>query len=434
MQNKLIMKRLILFHALWFGLIGLIGIYPLRAEQTLTFPQAFDLARQHNLELQAIDKEVKVAEGDVVQASLIPNPTLDLEQRSNSFPGFTEGEQSLLVSEELELGGKRGARLSVVRKSLEIAKLNQANTLRQLRQQVRTQFFKAWIAQERVKVLQDIWQAQSQFLELSEKGFKEGQFPGAEIDLLKAETLRVEQKLDEVQSEAQVSRTNLAPLLGLSPNEIPTLEADANDIPAIPDLKALLARAEERPDLKSQQATAEEARKKVALENALAIPNLTVGAGVVQEKVTISGNEVMPPNVFSSIQHQEGLFQVRFSLPLPLFNRNQGNIEKANRLYESARLREENLRKVIQSEITSIWQSVIAEKKINNRFTQNLLPTVKTNSDRIKKAYLLGGESILAVIQARRTFLETELDYLDNLSALHASIALLESSVVGDWP
>ena len=80
------------------------------------------------------------------------------------------------------------------------------------------------------------------------------------------------------------------------------------------------------------------------------------------------------------------------------------------------------------------WQKVAANQKTQERFEKELLPVVKDNLDIIQKAYQLGGESILAVIQAEKTLSETQLESLDNLRQMEESIASLESAVGVEWP
>lgn len=433
------MRRFILLTLFSLGVAALLlmGAVPVLgfAETRLTLAQALDLAKKNNLELQALQKEAQSVEGDLMQAGLIPNPTLDLEQKSAPFLGFREGEQGIFLSQELELGGKRSARLSAAQRAFEEAQLTLSDKGRQLRQQVRTAFYNAWIAQQRLTVLENIVGTQKKFLEVNEARVRLGAIPGLEVKLIKAEHLRSQQKLDEAGKEAQVTSASLFQLLGIPPDPKPVLQLPGSLVATRKDLDSLASEAlEQRPDLKALQKTAEKAEAQIRLEKAQAFPNLTVGAGTVWDQVLIEGNEVTPGGIISQIDHRDQLYQIRLSLPLPLFNRNQGNILKAERLRESSLLKVQNLKRTIQTEVVSAWQKVLTSQKIHDRFEHELLPTVKSNLETIEKAYRLGGESILAVLQAQRTLLDTELDYLDNLRELGESMALLESAVGAEWP
>ena len=97
-------------------------------------------------------------------------------------------------------------------------------------------------------------------------------------------------------------------------------------------------------------------------------------------------------------------------------------------------MKQQNIKRTIQTEVITAWQSVAADQREQERFEKELLPAVKENADIIEKAYRLGGESVLAVIQAERTLFETQLDYLDNVLQLQKSTALLESAVGMELP
>ncbi|MBI2265300.1 MAG: TolC family protein [Armatimonadetes bacterium] len=425
------MKKALIWIVVFLGWIPA----PAFAESTLTLPQAFELARKNNIAFQAVQREAESVEGDLIQAGLIPNPTLELEQKSTPFPGFQEGERGLFLSQELELGGKRSARVSVAQKALEAAQFKVAEIARQLRQKVRVSFYEAWVAQERMKVLEEISASQKLFLDLSKARVKLGDIPGVEVKLVSAEYLRIQQKLEGARKDVQTALADLAQLLALPLDEKPALQAPDKGPADFPDLSGLLSQAfQNRPDLRAQEMNVQKALAQVRLEKALAIPNLTVGAGTVLDKLLIHGEDVSPPGAISEINDSDRLYQIRFSFPLPLFDRNQGNILKSERLYESEILKEQDLRRAIQTEVMTAWQKVAANLKIQERFQKELLPVVKENLHIIEKAYRLGGQSVLAVIQAERTLFETQLDYLDNLRQLEGSIALLESAAGIELP
>lgn len=407
---------------------------PTFAQESLTLSKSLRLAKEQNLTIKAVQKEIEAFKGDIKQATLFPNPSLELEQTSRPFLGFKEGEKGLFLTQEFELGGKRPARLLVARKALEEAQWIAINTERLLLQQVKIQFHKAWTAQERLKILHQILEKQKQFLNVSDSRAKLGEIPGMEVRLFKVEYLRSKQKYEEAKKEMDSSLLELLQLIGLPADKQYNLLLPANltreaNLSLPLDLKELISRAlQKRPDLKIQSIITEKAKAQIRMEETQAFPNVTLGAGLVQDKATVSGDDVTPGGIISSIQDKDKLFKLSISIPIPLFNRNQGNILKARHLYESALLKEQNLRTIIEKDVITSYKQVVANQKINEQFEKEILPTVKANFETIEKAYQLGGESILGVIQTQKTFMESQLGYLDNLLNLQESIALLESA------
>lgn len=430
--KKPVMKRLIIAALLCLGFLPV----SVRAETTLTLSQSFELAKKNNLEFQALQKEAQAVEGDLIQAGLIPNPTLELEYKSNTpFSGLEEGEQGVFLSQELELGWKRSARMSVSRSALEGARFKVEDKARQLRQQVRALFYETWVAQQRRTVLEEIANNQKRLLDLNESRVKLGAIPGLEVKLVKAEYLRIQQKMEETRKEAENTLANFLQLIGAPPDEKLNLQIPNALRLALPDIDSLLSQAlQKRPDLKAQEKVIHKSEAQIRLEKSQAFPNLTVGGGVIWDKTFVEAKGITPGGIISQINDRDTLYQIRFSVPLPLFNRNQGNILKAERLYETELLKQQNLKRTIQTEVITAWQSVAADQREQERFEKELLPAVKENADIIEKAYLLGGESVLAVIQAERTLFETQLDYLDNVIQLQKSTALLESAVGMELP
>lgn len=422
------MKAIAIF-TLALMVAGFIRIQPVYGEPDLTLTQALSLAQKNNLEFQASQKEVAALEGDLIQAGLHPNPALDLESKTSPFLGFHEGERDLFLSQELETGGKRPARIRLSQSTLEEAKFRLQDKARQLRQQVRTTFFNAWISGERVSILQELLNNQDRFLNLNEARVKLGAIPSLEAKLIKAEEIRVRQKLEQAQTEEKRAFVNLSRILGLSLNEKPVLQIPDRTVEPVPDLTGLLQQAlANRPDLKAQRKNVERAEAQIASEKAQAVSNVTVGGGLVWDRLFVTGDEIIPRGAISQIDHRDTLYEIRLSLPLPLFNRNQGNILKAERLRESALIGEKNITRLIEAEVTNAWQTAFTDQKVHKRFEHELLPVVRENAEAVQKAYQLGGESILVVMQAQQTWLNAELDYLDNLRDLEESIAALESA------
>ncbi|WP_159420355.1 TolC family protein, partial [Pseudomonas syringae] len=112
--------------------------------QGISLPQALEAAFAHNPELAAAQWEIGVAEGDRQQAGLIPNPVLSWEVEDTRRDTSTT---TVMLSQALELGGKRGARIEAAGKGQDAARLELEQRGNELRADVVQAFYAAARAQ-----------------------------------------------------------------------------------------------------------------------------------------------------------------------------------------------------------------------------------------------------------------------------------------------
>ena len=120
------------------------------AEKTYTIPQVVAYALQHNGGLSAFREEKGIRDAGKVRAGLLPNPTLDFEAGTGALTGSSdENSLSLGVSQEFFLAGKRDKRLTIAERELEIYRWQLADRERVLREEVKTAFYDAILANKR---------------------------------------------------------------------------------------------------------------------------------------------------------------------------------------------------------------------------------------------------------------------------------------------
>lgn len=134
------------------GIIALFAAEQGRGEeQPLSLPRVVAQALGQNGDLKALRGEKGVREAGRVRAGLLPNPTLDLEAGSGALTG-SRHENSLAIglSQEFSLAGRREKRLSVAERELEIYAWQLADRERLLREEVKSAFYDALLAGERL--------------------------------------------------------------------------------------------------------------------------------------------------------------------------------------------------------------------------------------------------------------------------------------------
>src|SRR5881296_3125983 len=327
----------------WLVLTLVLALGPAaRGEDTvrLTLDEALAGLRRQNPELLAGALHVRAAHGDVVTASLLPNPTLSAG--AGNFPlGRTNpsgiGVRDTVVSqvgleEEVLLPGKRGARLAAARRREAAAAAERADLERRLAFELRARFVALLEATERLRLARENLEHYRETVRVSEARAREGDISHAELDKIALEQRGFEREVADAQADRREAVAALLPLVGV---EAADVEPVGTLAPAPEDAAHLASEAlERRPDLRAAERAEEAAEAALRLARAERWPNPTLGVQYTHSEFQVSGD----------LANQVG---TSVSVPLPLFNRNQGEIERAEAEALIARREVEKLRLAI---------------------------------------------------------------------------------------
>jgi cobalt-zinc-cadmium efflux system outer membrane protein len=166
-----------------------------------------------------------------------------------------------------------------------------------------------------------------------------------------------------------------------------------------------------RPDLKAAGAAVEAAQAEVDLVRAeRLLPELRLGARYEEA------------HEFDAVTRR-GLLTV--SVPLPLFNRRDGDLARARAELAREQARVELVRRRIETEVSVAVQQVTASRRIVDRYVRDILPQQERNFRLLREAYEIGEIRITEVFVGQRDFIQTREAYLDAVSALNAATAEL---------
>lgn len=366
----------------------------------LSIDKAMDRAFESNPDLAAARWEIDIAQGGRQQAGLIPNPVLSSsveDTRRNKSATSTK------LSQTLELGGKRGARIEVASRAQDAASLELERRSNGLRADVIEAFYGALRAQERTQLA---GRSQS----LAERGLTvaKGRVTAGKASPLEA--TRAEVQLSQIRLElnrAQVDQDNayrrLAQVIGVASPDFSAVQEQPSPLPVLPASAQLLARLKETADLRLAEMQIVQREASLGLEKTQRIPDLTVSIGSKYDNTARDGRG-------------ERTNLVDFSLPLPLFNRNQGNILSAARRADQAldlrnatelRLRTETRQAV------DLWTTANNEVK---SFNQVILPAAQVAVDNATRGFEMGKFNFLDVLDAQRTLVNARTQYLAALA------------------
>jgi outer membrane protein, heavy metal efflux system len=301
----------------------------------MTVEEAVTIALARNRDVIAAKMEIEAAELEVLAARVYPNPTLQYAVGNlvigNANPQVAMGSmairpgpfdqliQSVGVGEILDVWSKRAARSRAAERGVEQRRYLTEDALREVVHAVRSAFADVLRAQSERDMAREVAARYAETARLSAARFRAGDIAEAELRRIELEGLRYGNAVIDADLQLDLGRQRLATLLGLGPNGA-ALPAERLAEPAERitfDLPRLVTAAlERRPDLKAAGAARAAGDARLAAAEREVYPDLTLGATYTHSSFTISGDN---PNSLG----------LSLSLPLPLFDRNQANIGHA---------------------------------------------------------------------------------------------------------
>ncbi len=301
----------------------------------LTLAQAEDQFLQRNINLLTAQLGISESQAQQIQAQLRPNPTVYVELmpfnngtayaggatdvgKKQFLPiGQSNSEQVVQLQQLLLMAGKRNKQLAIARTGTEIAKDRFADLIRTLRYQLRSTFYTLYFSQQALSVYDQEIGILQQTVQLYQQQFDKGNVPLKDLARLKAYLFNLTSERQQRLLRQTDNLADLAVLLNaspttlvrpvVSPNEIANFNPDSlslNDLYQLADVN--------RADLKAYVDQAALEQQNLTLQKALAVPDLTV-QGSFDRNGSFGQNYI----------------GVGVGIPIPVFNKNQGNIQAA---------------------------------------------------------------------------------------------------------
>jgi len=374
---------------------------------------AVDIALKNNPSLKVFKYEIATLEGIKSQAGLLPNPEAEFEAENflggNELNGFTGAEYTLSASYLFELGGKRGSRINLADKEINSAQSNYELSKFEIIAQVKTAFFALSKIQHQINLQMQFIQINDEILKTISERVKAGKTSPAEESKVKVALVNSRLELQRFQRDYLSTQTKLNSLLGTSGRNFVSLTSLFDTLFSPPDKKEILQEIENIPSVKILNDETNIRKAQLELEEALAIPDLTASLGVRYL------NELKTNSLVAGV-----------SIPLPLFNRNQGSIQ-------SAEVKIQQMEEIINAQKLAVIESLTAScnnllNAYNNvvQFRENILPESENAYEITKQGYLQGRFGFIDLLDAQRTLFDTQANYLLELSDYYEAIIEIE--------
>ena len=377
------MPALLLASLLWSAL-------PPAGAQTFTLDTAIARALDRNPDIAAAGREQQATEGALLQAGLRPNPELAALEEDMRRGRRTS---TLQLTQPLELGGKREARTAAAG----LARDQAAWAVQQARADVRAavivQFVDLLAAQERLRLAADSIALAENATRAAGRRVEAGKV--SPVEQTRAQVAEAAVRVEALQAEGAVraARQRLAALWGDAPAAA-TRAAAAGRLALPPEALALAAlddRLADAPLLAQARIELDRRRALVRVETAATVPNLAV---------TVGAKRLQEAGVTQAV--------LGFSVPLPVFDRNQGNLAEALRREDKAQdqLAAAVLR--LSTDVAQAQERLRSARAEAETLQRDALPGARLAFDAASQGFALGKFSFLEALDAQRTWFQVQ--------------------------
>ncbi|SFW11601.1 TolC family protein [Nitrosovibrio sp. Nv17] len=383
---------------------------PPEEKAELFLPDAMRLALLRNPELAAFAKERHALEGLTLQAGLLPNPELSVMaenagnfQRTNtSGTSIKEVEQQdtmIRIQQLIELGGKRAARVKAAMLNEDLAVQAYEVKRLALMTQVADGFTEVLAGQEQLRLAQENRQLARDVADAVARRVEAGKVAPIEHTRMEVALAATEIALVQAQRDLASARKRLA-LLWSSP--APQFERAVGHLESwidLPGLETLVERVLASPMALHAAKNMEQRQALLEVERTRRIPNLTLVAGILNHSQTGGTTAV-----------------AGISLPLQIFDRNQGNLLAAHRRANKAMDERAATELRLRSELTQAHEAWSATRNEVRALRDDILPKAAAAFEATRKGYELGKFGFLEVLDAQRTLFQHRVLYVRALS------------------
>jgi len=383
--------------------------------------QAIALAMANSPAIKATRTQIQQSQAQEITAGLRPNPTLSFD--SQFVPLFNPSQFSadtlntlqqfdLGVGYLFERGKKRQRRLDAARDQTAVTSSQVTDAERALIFNVSQQFVNALLANSNLQFAQEALKSFQQTVDISAERYKAGDISEGDFLKIKLQMLQFQTDVTSAQVAKVQALGSLRQLIGYS--SVPRNYDVAGDLDyhpltaSVDDLQALAMRT--RPDLRAAQQGVTAAKSQIALAKADAKQDLSTSFNFSH----VSGSST-------------GSFF--FSIPLPFFNRNQGEIARTQFALTQANLTAKATEETALTDVSNAYEVTHTSQEVVMLYISGYLKQSQESRDISEYAYKAGAAALLDFLDAERSYRMTQLAYRQALAAYMLSLEQLRQAV-----
>ena len=369
--------------------------------RTLSLRDALDSAMAHNPELTSARRELEATEGVRQQSSAYPNPTigLDVEDTRRATRSTT-----VLLSQPIELGGKRAARISVADRSRDVAVAQFEAQAAQVRAAVATAYFDTLVAQERIRLAESSLSLAEGASGAAARRVIAGKISPVDETRARVAESGVRLELLQARSEQRSALHALRAATGAPQGAFDAVSGAALELPVSMPEAELARRLATAPAIRQARRDTERFTALAEVERARGIPDLTVSVGAKRDA-----------------EAGRNMAVLGVSLPIPVFDSNRGAQVEALRRVDKAVADARAVALRVETHALQAHERMLTAHAEVESLQRDVLPGAQGAYDAAVKGFDLGKFGFLDVLDAQRTLLAAKGQYLRALAETHRS-------------
>jgi cobalt-zinc-cadmium efflux system outer membrane protein len=387
----------------------------------ISLDQAIELALAHNHALKATRTQIQQNEAQEITANLRPNPVFGVD--SQFVPFFSPQDFSgtnldqtqqfdVGLSYLFERGHKRQHRLQAARDATAVTRAQVADAERALAFNVGQQFISVLLAESTLQFAEEDLKGFQQTVDISQEQFKAGYIGEGDFLKIKLQLLQFQTDVSSARLAKVQALTGLRQFLGYDAvpvdfdvmGELSYQALKGN----VEDFQALAMK--ERPDFRAAELGVTAANSQVALAKA---------NGKVDVTGTYNFTHVAGENSAS----------IFANFPLPIFDRNQGEIARTKYALAQAEEQKQSASDTVISDVRNAYEAVRSNEEVVRLYTSGYLQQAKDSRDISEYAYKRGAASLLDFLDAQRSYRSTQLAYRQALASYMTALEQLKEAV-----
>ncbi len=387
--------------------------HALDPEGELTLARAVEAGLAGNPDLVASSFELKAADARITQARKRPNPELSVQLDNLSVSGEAHGTDALAstlsLSQVIEMGGKRGFRTEVAEGGRDLVAVERQAQQLDVLAEITRRFIALVAAQEHLTFAQGARELTQRTLEAITARVQAARSPEAERSRARIALTRSHLEEQQASSEVRSARAALAALWGSEEPRFSKAKADLFAVEPIESLDMLTKKIDRNPDFVRFASEARLRDSEVRLAQAQARPDITLGFGIGRFNET----------------RNTGL-TFGFSMPLPVFDRNQGAIREAQvRRAQTDATRQAALLRA-RAVVYALYQELTVSRSRLETLRADALPQAQQALDQTQYGYERGRFSYLELSTAQQELLALRATLIEAAAEYHRVLADLE--------
>lgn len=370
----------------------------------------------HNYDLQILRHEAQKSRADLITAKEHPNPILngsyefmDIQHHFGDQARGSNAQVTFIVAHPFETGGKREKRVELANHAISYNNLIVDATVREQLITLINAYYAVLSDQANLTNSQENGKMYRTIIAIAKAKLDNGFLTQIDYQKLLLQQIDYTKEIENNRLALAQDRETLAALLALSSSDI-TVTAPSSFPNEIQPLDSLLANVIDRPDCKAAKQNIAVADASLKLEKAIAIPNVTIGAEYA-----------------SFGPYYEPLLGVNFAMPLPVYDKNEGDIEKARiTTLQSSNIYDKTLR-MAKSDIIQNYEATQSRQNIYQMMVEGF-KSAQELKEKQEKIFALKGISVLELLDAQKNYRDYQKNVTQALVNLHIATARLKLS------